>query len=86
MDTLHKREHQSSFVFRSVDVQQAASSKVNHLGTLPGEGGARSPSSNNKRKAAEVGGITGFAAGKLSLPKKKVPLPFSALIVISFLL
>lgn len=56
-------------------MQQAASSKVNHLGTLPGDCGAAGSPSSNKRKATEVGGITGFTACKLSLPKKKVPLP-----------
>lgn len=53
-------------------VQQAASSKVNHLGTVPAAFGGAPGSTDEQRKAAEAGGIAGFAAGKLSFPSKKV--------------
>ena len=53
-------------------VQQAASSKVNHLGTVPAAFGGAPGSTDEQRRAAEAGGIAGFAAGKLSFPSKKV--------------
>lgn len=52
--------------------QQAASSKVNHLGTVPAAFGGAPGGTDEQRRAAEAGGIAGFAAGKLSFPSKKV--------------
>ncbi|CAL8465339.1 g4874 [Coccomyxa elongata] len=51
--------------------QQAASSKVNHLGTVPAAFGGVPGSTDEQRRAVEAGGIAGFAAGKLSFPSKK---------------